>query len=183
MAGAHRLEVGRIVRPHGIRGEVVVELVTNRPQRVAVASELFAGDRRLVVERSRPHHDRFIVAFEGVVDRNAAEAFRGAVLCAEPLDELPDEELWLHELIGAEVFDTAGVSRGRVVAIEVNPAHDLLVLDSGALVPLPFVVDPGPERVVVDPPAGLFDADFVEANRAGVERRKPARKRRPGGGR
>ena len=63
----------------------------------------------------------------------------------------------MHELVGAEVVDTAGVSRGTVVAVEANPASDLLVLEGGGLVPLRFVVSRRPGRVVVDVPAGLLD--------------------------
>ncbi len=63
----------------------------------------------------------------------------------------------MHELIGAEVFDKAGARLGSVTAVEANPAHDLLVLDSGALVPIVFVLEHGDGRVVVDVPEGLFD--------------------------
>ena len=90
-----------------------------------------------------------------MVDHAGAEGLRGAVLSAEPLDD-PDA-LWVHQLVGSEVVDTDGGAHGAVVAVEANPASDLLVLESGALVPLRFVVESGPGRVVVDPPAGLLD--------------------------
>lgn len=151
---ARLLEVGRVVRPHGIRGEVIVELVTNRTERLAPGSRLLAGEREVEVAGSRPHKGRFIVAFAGVADRNAAESLRGAVLRAEPLSD-PDA-LWVHELIGAVVVDRAGRDHGTVEAVEANPAADLLVLSSGALVPVTFVVEAGGGRVVVDPPAGLL---------------------------
>ncbi|HSL58710.1 MAG TPA: ribosome maturation factor RimM [Acidimicrobiales bacterium] len=150
-----RLEVGRISKPHGIRGEVVVALTTNRHERVAVGAHLWAGGRELVVVTSRPHQGHHLVLFDGVSGRDAAEALRGAVLTAEALDD-PDE-LWVHELVGSQVVETDGTSRGRVEAVQANPAADLLVLDTGALVPLTFVVDRAPGRVVIDPPAGLFD--------------------------
>ena len=104
---------------------------------------------------SRPHQRDWIVLFEGIPDRNTAEGLRGLKLLAEPLDD-PDA-LWVHELVGATVVDAEGVERGTVTAVEVNPASDLLVLDSGALVPLTFVTERRPGRVVVDPPPGLFD--------------------------
>lgn len=153
---ARLLEVGRVVRPHGIRGEVIVELVTNRTERLAPGSRLRAGEREVEVARSRLHKGRFIVAFAGVTDRDAAESLRGAVLRAEPLVD-PDA-LWVHELIGSEVVDLAGRHHGRVEAVEANPAADLLVLSSGALVPMTFVVAAGEGRVVVDPPAGLLSS-------------------------
>ena len=144
-----------MVKPHGLRGEVVVELFTNRTERLTPGSVLDAPQGPLEVVRSSPHHRRWIVAFAGVGDHAGAEALRDAVLTAEPLDD-PDE-LWVHQLVGSEVVDTAGVAHGRVTAVEANPASDLLVLESGALVPLRFVVESGPGRVVVDPPAGLLD--------------------------
>ena len=149
------LEVGRIVKPHGIRGEVIVELVTNRTERVATGSVLATPSGSLEVERSSPHQGRWIVAFAGVADRNQAEALRGTRLSAEPIDD--EGELWVHALIGAEVVDVAGRAHGRVESVEANPASDLLVLGDGRLVPLVFVVESSPERVVVDVPAGLLD--------------------------
>ncbi len=63
----------------------------------------------------------------------------------------------MHELVGSTVVDRAGVRRGTVVAVEANPAHDLLVLEDGTLVPMVFVVDQRDGDVVIDPPDGLFD--------------------------
>ena len=85
----------------------------------------------------------------------AADALRDTVLMAEPIDD-PDG-LWVHRLIGAEVVDPAGTVVGIVGAVEANPASDLLVLDTGALIPLRFVVGQEPGRLVVDLPAGLLD--------------------------
>ena len=150
-----RLEVGRISKAHGIRGEVVVALTTNRDERVAVGTHLWADGRELVVVTSRPHQGHHLVLFEGVSGRDAAESLRGAVLTAEVLDD-PDE-LWVHELVGSEVTEVDGTARGRVDAVQSNPAADLLVLDTGALVPLTFMVERAPGRVVIDPPPGLFD--------------------------
>jgi 16S rRNA processing protein RimM len=80
------------------------------------------------------------------------------VLRAEaPADTDPDD-LWVHELVGAAVVEADGTERGVVEAVQDNPASDLLVLDSGALVPLRFVTGRDPEgRVVVEVPAGLFE--------------------------
>ena len=150
------LEVGRIVKPHGIRGDVIVDLVSNRPdERLAPGSVLESDRGGLEVVSARPHQGRWIVVFDGCEDRNTAEALRGLVLRAEPLDD--DGALWVHELIGAEVFDRDGRSYGPVQAVEANAASDLLVLADEQLVPLTFVVDQGDGRVVIDPPAGLLD--------------------------
>ena len=156
-----RLEVGRIVRAHGLRGEVVVELVTNRLERIAPGASLVtAGGRSLLVLVSRRSpatggRQRWLVSFDGVAGREGAEALRGAVLTAPPIAD--PEALWVHELVGSTVRDLSGSPLGTVVAVEANPASDLLVLDRGALVPLHFVVGHRPGEVTVDPPAGLFE--------------------------
>jgi 16S rRNA processing protein RimM len=150
------LEVGSVKRAHGLRGEVVVSLITDRLERVAPGAVLLAGSRALTVEASRPHQANFIVSFEGVLSREDAEALQGSVLSAEPLDE-PDE-LWVHDLIGAQVQTVDGTGAGVVDAVQANPASDLLVLDSGALVPVLFVVERRDDgTVVIDPPEGLLD--------------------------
>lgn len=158
MPAPQRLEVGRVGRPHGLTGEVAVTFSTNRAERHEVGAVLYADDRRLVVEAARPHQGRWLLRFTGVTDRDAAIGLRGVRLHAEPLDVEDDpDEWWVHELIGAAVVDRAGRAHGRVAAVEANPAHDLLVLDDGTLVPVVFVVEHGDGRVVVDPPAGLLD--------------------------
>jgi 16S rRNA processing protein RimM len=109
--------------------------------------------------------DRYLVWFEGVSDRVGAERLQGVDLLAEPV-EVPGT-LWVHELVGALVLDVAsGAELGRVSAVEANPASDLLVLESGALIPARFVVRvgevaadaEGAARVVeVEIPEGLLD--------------------------
>jgi 16S rRNA processing protein RimM len=151
------LEVGRIAKPHGLRGEVVVELVTNRTERLAPGSVLRAGQgghRSLEVVRSAPHQGRWIVAFAGLADRSAAEELRGTVLLAPPIQD--PSALWVHDLIGSQVVDAHGVGRGRVVSVVANPASDLLELEDGSLVPARFVVSAGPGTVTVDAPEGLW---------------------------
>jgi 16S rRNA processing protein RimM len=152
-----RLEVGRVGRAHGLRGEVVVKPITNRSERFQKGAELFLDDDRTVtIASSRPLKDTFVVRFDGVDDRNGAEALRGKVLTAAPI-EGDDDALWAHDVIGAEVHDRAGAVLGRVVAVEANPAHDLLVLDNDALVPVVFVVSHSDGVIVVDPPEGLLE--------------------------
>ncbi len=152
------LEVGRVVKAHGIKGEVIVDLVSNRPEQRLAPGSVLASDRGgLEVLTATPHQGRWIVAFSGILDRNTAETYRGVVLSAEPL-EGDDGTLWVHELIGSEVFDLSGRSYGPVEAVEANPASDLLVLSDERLVPLVFVKSQLPGRVVIDPPPGLLDA-------------------------
>ncbi len=152
MAGL--LEVGRVTKAHGTRGDVIVELVTDRVERVAPGTVLEGPTGRLKVEQSTPHHGRWIVRFAGVTTREEAEALRG-VLRAAPLEDAA--ALWVHELIGSEVVDATGAPRGRVVSVVANPASDLLELEGGALVPARFVTGHADGVVRVDVPAGLFD--------------------------
>lgn len=149
------LEVGRIVRAHGLRGEVVVELWSDRTERLAPGSVLSSPRGELRVVSAARHQERWLVRFEGVGDRAGAEALRGVVLSAERLED--PSVIWVDQLFGAEVVER-GVVRGRVVAVEANPASDLLVLDTGALVPLAFVrAVEANERVTVEAPEGLFE--------------------------
>ncbi len=160
MTGDGRLEVGRITKPHGLRGEVVVFLTSDYPElRLERGSRLYLdnGDE-LLVRSSRSHQDRWLVEFEGVVDRVGAERLAGRRLTANALDD--PEALWVHELVGARVVEEGtGIERGRVVSVVANPAHDLLELDSGALVPVVFVQSLTDGVVTIAPPEGLFDLD------------------------
>lgn len=146
-------------RAHGIRGDVFLVLSTDRAERAAVGSKLWARDRWLTVSQSSHAAGKFRVHLEGVDDRNAAEALTGTKVYAEPLDD-PDA-LWVHDLIGANVVEASGIDRGRCVSVVANPASDLLELESGALVPVRFIitvdVTGGEQLVTIDPPDGLFD--------------------------
>lgn len=161
------LDVGRIVRPHGLKGEVVVQLVTNRPERLEpgtvlygahrppAASEEAEPDLALTVESARPFQKRYLVRFAHVSDVSEAERLRGVTLLAEPIDD--PGALFVHDLIGRELVEVGGRSRGRIASVEANPASDLLVGEDGWLVPLRFVVEVALNKVVVDVPEGLFD--------------------------
>ncbi|MCK4177939.1 ribosome maturation factor RimM [Aciditerrimonas ferrireducens] len=155
-----------MVRAHGLRGEVVVELWSNRPERRQPGAELIARlpdhERPLVVLASRPFGpgaqdpvSRWLVRFETVSDRTAAEALRGAVLLGQPIAD-PDA-LWVDELCGARLVDPTGRPVGEVRAVLANPASDLLELADGRLLPLRFVVGRTDEGFVVEAPAGLLD--------------------------
>lgn len=151
------LEVGRVGRAHGLRGDVHIVAVSNLEERFAPGSRLFVGDRALVVQTARPAGSGWVVHFAGVDDRDAAESLRQKSVRAEALAAAPEGELFVHDLIGSEVRDRSGTRIGRVEAVQANPAHELLVLDSGALVPVVFVVEREPGVLVVDLPDGLLD--------------------------
>jgi 16S rRNA processing protein RimM len=149
------LEIGKIAKAHGLKGEVIVELYTNRDERVAKGSELETDRGVLTVQHSKPHQHRWIVKFEGVNSREDAESWHGVVLSAEPLED--PEALWVHEMLGSAVEDIDGVDRGTIKSVLANPAGDLIETSQGHLIPLRFVVSHDNGKVVVDPPAGLFD--------------------------
>ena len=142
-----------------------MRLTTNVADRVEPGSVLYVGERFLEVTASRPHQGHHLVYFAGVSDRAAAEQLRGEILTADPLEAYPssdasfddrDDPVWVHEVVGLDVVDQGGVVRGSVVALEANPASDLLVLDTGALVPIRFITDRTAVRLTVDVPDGLF---------------------------
>jgi 16S rRNA processing protein RimM len=174
--------VGLIAKPHGLAGEVVVDLVTNvterlqpgsclstapspsrspSPSRAASAPSTSSGlastssGPALVVETSRPFGRRWIVSFEGITDIGGAEAIRGLRLLAAPVEE--PGAMWVDELVGTSVFDQDARHLGTVVSLVANPASDLLELEGGGLIPLVFVVERTQGRIVVDIPAGLIE--------------------------
>jgi 16S rRNA processing protein RimM len=153
------LQVGRVGRPHGIKGDLFLDLTTDRHERAAVDARLLIAGKWYVVERSARSNDRWRVHLTGVESREQAQALTGKAMFAEPIDD-PDV-LWIHDLVGASVVDSDGVDRGRCVAVIDNPAADLLELEGGALVPINFVTEVTGRgtgaTVVVDVPEGLFE--------------------------
>ena len=149
------LEVGRVARAHGLRGDVLVDMTSDRPERTEPGATFETTAGPLTIAESRRHQQRWLVRFEGCAGRESADDLRGVVLWAEPID---DDTLWVHELVGCRVVDSAGVDRGEIAAVVANPAADLLELSDGTLVPATFVVAPPSDGVVtVDAPDGLFD--------------------------
>ncbi len=161
------LTVARVGRPHGLRGEVVLDVRTDDPQRLAPGSVLATQPPDvgpLTVLSRRTQQDRTIVRFVEAADRTAVEALRGVelVIDAQASDE---EDAWYsHELAGLRAEGLGGESYGTIEGLEPAPAHDLLVLrePDGARTLIPFVraivpvVDVPGGRVVLDPPGGLL---------------------------
>lgn len=167
--------VGRIGKPHGVRGEVTIDVRTDEPDlRFAPGSTLRAeppdgADRRpasLTVAGSRWHQRFLLVTFEEVTDRNAAEALRGTLLhITVPTDAVPEDpdEFYDHQLVGLRAEDTDGTPLGEVVAVVHGAAQDLLTVRTpdGRDALVPFVAALVPEvdlaggRVVVADRPGL----------------------------
>jgi 16S rRNA processing protein RimM len=163
------LVVGHIGKAHGIRGEVLVTVRTDEPERRFVPGAVFTtASGKLVLESLRWHQGRIIAQFEGVPDRNAAEELRGTELQVEsstiPEPDDPDE-FNDHQLVGLRVVTVDGEDLGTIRQVDHAPASDLLVLAraGGGTALIPFVsqmvptVDLAGGRVVVDLPEGLLD--------------------------
>jgi 16S rRNA processing protein RimM len=160
--------VGRIGRPQGIKGEVTVEVRTDDPgARFAAGATLLTDTGTLTVAQARDHSGKLVVLFEGVADRDAAEALRGTVLRvdARTLPALADEdEYYDAQLVGLAAALTDGTPLGTVTDVLHLPHGDVLVVEAaGREVLVPFVrtivpsVDLATRQVVVDPPEGLLD--------------------------
>jgi 16S rRNA processing protein RimM len=122
--------VGKITKAHGLRGEVVVLVISDNPDRFAPDTSVFLEDgRELRIRASRPNGGRLLVTFEGVTERNAADLLRGSSLVV-PLSMLPqlsEGDYWPHQLIGCEVITGSGRSLGTITDVIANPVNDLWV--------------------------------------------------------
>ena len=158
-----QLEIGRIGKAHGLRGEVTAVITSDRPERTAPGAVWITDAGAFTVRAIRPFQAKWIAALDGVDTREAAEALTGSVITADPIED--DDALWAHELLGATVLTPDGTEWGSVTGIYPNPANDLIELADGTLIPTVFVVDASglPDRVVVDPPEGLLAGEPEEA--------------------
>lgn len=164
--------VGRIARPHGIRGDVIVDGDTDFPD------ERFAAGGRVFVERSgtvlpltiaafRMHGGRPIVRFETIESMNDAETLRGLEMRVpeSELGALPENVWYHHQLLGSRVRTKDGRDVGTVVGIQGPTDRSILVIDGpegNALVPLVAefcTVDVAGKVVEIDPPDGLLEVN------------------------
>lgn len=172
--------VGRVRKAHGIRGEVVVEVITDEPDAVfASGRRVFAGTAtgdlasnrlELHIGSTRPFNEGLLVGFAEVPDRNAAETWRGRYLLL-PTDELPapdENEVYVHDLVGMRVELVGGDPVGTVEEIYELPQG--LAIDVRRAAPreqetvmLPYddrtvaSVDKAERVIVVTPPEGLLE--------------------------
>lgn len=161
------VEVGTIVRPHGIRGGVIVRALSDGSDLLLGVEELVVESRGVRTERkvldSKPHGRQFLLSLAGVDSRNASEALVGSTVLVDR-DRYPsagEDAWWAIDLVGLPVVSPAGESLGKVVDVETSPMQDWLVVERETgrhLVPLtaPLARVDG-HQVVVDAPEGLFD--------------------------
>lgn len=180
------VRVARIGKPHGVRGEVTVQLFTDDPEsRFAVGSRLSvewpqgrpdaaAGLPDTLTAAGFRWNKKILVArFEEITDRNRAEDMRGSQLFADTEDTPLDDDEWHQDdLVGLSAVDSTRSERevGKVTALLPGSAQDLLEIElsAGGTVLIPFVVEIVPEidleagRVLLTPPAGLLELGTEE---------------------
>jgi 16S rRNA processing protein RimM len=164
--------IGRVVKAHGIRGEVAVNVQTDLPDRFDDGTTVVVGGAPRVIESSRPHQGRLLVRFDGVHDRTQAELLRGRLIEAEARELEDSDTYFVHELVGMRVvLDDRDL--GEVSALIELPAaagYDLLEVrrDDGSTWLLPAAedhvevedADDGGHRLrLIDPPEGLIDGE------------------------
>jgi len=133
-AAEPELRIGRILKAHGVKGALRIELLTDFPDRFAAGREVEVAGRRLTVARTEQQDDELLVTFDGINDRSAAELLTGAY-CTLPLTEarrLPADRFYHFELVGLTVFDARdGREIGRVAEVLTYEANDVLRVSSG----------------------------------------------------
>jgi 16S rRNA processing protein RimM len=169
-----QLVVGRVGRPHGVRGELTVQVRTDDPDLRFAAGSVLATDPAargpLTISSSRWHSGRLLVTFAGCGDRDSAEDLRGTLLVMDSAEVAPTsdpDEFHDYQLIGLEVLTVTGEPVGTVTDV-LHQGQDMLVVQppsgpAGDPILVPFVaalvpeVDVGAGRLVIDPPPGLLD--------------------------
>ncbi|HWV48848.1 MAG TPA: ribosome maturation factor RimM [Microbacterium sp.] len=181
--GRNQLRVGRLVKAHGLKGALKLELYTDNPEARFVTGAEFTlqvpeaspwHGKTITVREYRVMNGNSVVFFEDIDDRDAAEGLVRAILWIDQDDAEPEDNAWYdHQLTGLDVVRDDQVI-GRVVRVEHLPAQDLLIVrpagaDADTEIMVPFVqaivptVDIEAGRVIVTPPAGLFE-DLPEAD-------------------
>ena len=129
-----RIAVGKITKPHGVRGEVAVLVLSQTSDRFAPGRELLLQDGRgLTVASARSHHGRLLATFEGVSGRDQADQLRGSYLFVArgDLPALEEGSWWPHELEGCEVFTDGGRSLGTLEEVLHTEANDVWIARDG----------------------------------------------------
>ncbi len=126
------LAVGLLRRPHGVRGDLLLTVMTDFPERLRPGTLLYVGDekRAIKITRRRPHNDGILIGLEGVPNAEQAARFTGKTVFvpAEGRPPLPEGEYYHHQIIGLTVFDEDGRNLGVVVEIIETGANDVYVV-------------------------------------------------------
>ncbi len=169
--------VGRVAKPHGVHGDLLVDIITDFPERLDDGVRFGVGGDDGPLEffeahRVRYHKGRWLLSIKGIRDRAAVESYRGTYvfLPEQSLDQLPDGYFYEHHLVGLECRATDGTVYGEVVGVDPGVGQTRLVVRRGRreyLVPyVPEIVrevDLQGGFVLLEPPPGLLDDDAVTA--------------------
>lgn len=162
------LAVGRISKPHGVHGEVRVELMTDHPERFEWLEAIYVGEsnpHRVPIASVRYHQDVVLLKLEGYPTRTEAELLRGQLLQVLESEAVPlaDDEYFLYQLIGVEVYTEQGRHLGELTEVLETGANNVFVVQNGPdqyLIPdIPDVikeVDIENGRLVIHPMSGLI---------------------------
>ncbi|MCK2027260.1 MULTISPECIES: ribosome maturation factor RimM [Microbacterium] len=171
--GRNQLRVGRLVKAHGLKGALKLELYTDNPEGRFTPGAVFTlqvpeaspwHGKEITVREYRVMNGNPVVFFDDVDDRTAAESLVRAILWIDQDEDEVEENAWFdHQLVGLDVVRDETVV-GRVVRVDHFPAQDLLIVKAGEQeIMVPFVeaivptVDVAGGRVIVTPPSGLFE--------------------------
>lgn len=171
------LIVGRVGKPHGIHGDILVEIVTDFPERLTDGLRFGLGDEtgpteHFHVHRVRIHKGKWLLSVKGIRGRETIAEWTGQFifLLEQAIEDLPEGYYYEHHLVGLECRSAAGEVFGRVKELEFGFGQTRLVVEQdGRDFLVPYVpeiiseVDLHQGIIVIDPPAGLFDEDEIEA--------------------
>lgn len=157
--------IGRILRLHGVHGEVVVEVMTDFPERFDSLQLAYLGDSMRAepcrVINSRRHGDRVVVAFEGYPDRTSADALRGLLvqIPVEDVRPLPEGEYYTYQLVGLDVVTVTGEDLGRVSDVLFAGPNDVYVVNG----PRGEILLPAINQVIkqIDLPTGRMTVELM----------------------
>ncbi len=133
--GPSYLVIGRILGPHGLKGEVKTEILTDFPDRFGLLEKVYLGEgfRPVVVEGHRFHNKRVILQLAGCKDQHEARALQGTLIYV-PVEEampLEEDEYYLYQILGLEVWTTEGEFLGRVDEVLFTGSNDVYVVKNG----------------------------------------------------
>ena len=128
------LAVGTLRHAHGIRGDLLLDLLTDFPERLKPGTQIFIGEKKkpLKITRRRPHNDGLILGFEGISNPEQAARYRAEVayVLAEDRPALPEGEYYHHQILGLKVLDEAGTPLGVITEIIETGANDVYVVQN-----------------------------------------------------
>ncbi len=165
------LAIGRIKKPHGTKGEVKVDVLTDYPDKIKPGLEVYVvlpeEQKSLHITAVRSTKEELLIKFEEISDRNQAESLKGEFLQIplESAEQLPKDTFWQHDIIGLSVFDISGNFLGKVESILRTGSNDVYEIESpqGKKILIPAIkevvkeINLSESKIVIEPLPGLLD--------------------------